>query len=245
MFGSYQFGKPVILGSTTLETYQDEGVYVYHRKSDSELKKIMSSPLNLQVNPVEPVTQPEKVTHYLLINLACPVLVAPKSTITLFLTFPIEIGVFPEPEESTNQGFFINTKREEEPIDLFTLTRPKYTLYGEPDNGVICKMWQSGIHTHIPQVSPLYEGVANLEIENSASQQKEIRNLVFDVHYMRIFYREVAMVNAVVKIRSNGTAETSFLGEPPLEGMKEGARIFNHGGVLVMERESFLMEWGL
>ncbi|MGC1120468.1 MAG: DUF432 domain-containing protein [Candidatus Methanofastidiosia archaeon] len=245
MFGSYQFGKPVNLGSITLETYEDAGLYVYHRKSDSELKKIMSSPFNLLVNPVEPVTQPEKVTHYLLIRMAFPVLVASESKTTLFLTFPIEIGVFPEVEDFMDLGFFTSTRKEEAPIDLFTLTNPKYTLYGDPDNGVICKMWESDIHTQIPQVNPLSEGVVKVEIQNSAPKRKEMIKLVFDALHMKIFYKEFAMVNAVVKINKNDIAETSFLDEPPLEGMKKAARIFSSSKVPAMEKESFFMEWGL
>lgn len=245
MFGSYQFGKPINLGSITLETYEDAGLYVYHRKSDSELKKVLSSPFNLLVSPVEPVTQPRRITHYLLVRMATPVLIAPGSKIALFLTFPIEIGVFPEVEEFVDLGFFTSTRKEEEPVDLFTLTNPKYTLYGDLDNGVICKMWESDVYTQIPQVSPLSEGVVRVEIQNNAPQRKEIMKMVFDALYMRIFYKEFAMVNAVVKINSNNTAETSFLEEPPLEGMRRAARVFSSSKVPVMEKESFLMEWGL
>ncbi|MBU7015064.1 MAG: DUF432 domain-containing protein [Theionarchaea archaeon] len=245
MFGSYQFGKPVSLGSSTIETYQEKGLYVYHRKSDSELKKIMPSPFNLLVTPVEPVTQPEMITHYLLIRTAFPVLVPSRSKITVVVTFPIEIGVFPETEESLNMGFFSSTRKEEEPIDLFTVTSPKYTLYGDPDNGVICKMWRSDVYTQVPQVDPLSEGIANVEIENLAPQRKEITNLVFDVRYMRIFYDGLAMANAVMKVNSTGSAETSFLEEPPLVGMKKAATLFNSSKGAVMEKESFLMERGL
>jgi hypothetical protein len=245
MFGSYQFGKPVNLGSITLETYQEAGLYVYHRKSDSELTKVMSSPFDLLVNPVEPVTQPKKITHYLLIRMVHPVLVAPGSKLTLFLTFPIEIGVFPEVEESVNLGFFTSTRKEEEPMDLFTLTTPKYTLYGDLDNGVICRMWESEIHTQIPQVSPLSEGVVKVEIQNNAPQRKEITKIVFDAFYMKIFYKEFAMMNAVVKINSNNTAETSILVDPPLEGMRRAARVFSSSKAPVIEKESFLIEWGL
>jgi hypothetical protein len=244
MFGSYHFGKPINLGSITLETYQEAGLYVYHRRSDSELKKVMSSPSNLLVSPVEPVTQPKKITHYLLVRMVHPVLVPPGSQLTLFLTFPIEIGVFPEVEESVDLGFFTSTRKEEEPMDLFTLTNPKYTLYGNLENGIICKMWESEIHTQIPEVSPLSEGVMKVEIQNNAPQQKEITKMVFDAFYMKIFYEEFALMNAVVKLNSN-TAETSCLEEPPLEGMRRAARVFSPSKVPVIEKESFLMEWGL
>jgi hypothetical protein len=232
MFGSFKFGKSTTFGPVTIETVQDNGLVMYHRKSDTDITKFISTPSSIIVNPVEPVTQPQEITHYLLIELKSSVLISPHSTLTFFVTFPIEVSVY------------VSARKVLEQIDSFTLTTPKYTLYGTPDNGLVCKWWKSHVHSTIPEVTPHLEGVMKVKVRNTSDDWMELRKMVFDAYYMKIFYRHIACMNAVMEI-TNGEARTSFIEQPILEDMKKAVELFKLRKILIIEKDGFLMEWGL
>ena len=244
MFGSYEFGVSLDIGDTKIETYEDSRLYVYHRKP-GDIEKVLSSPCSLVVNPIEPVTQPKKVTQYLLIELKTPVVLIPDDDLEFFATFPVEIGVFAETEKSISLGFFGDAKGSIEVIDTFTLTNPKYTLYGTPDKGVVCKWWGSGVFKEVPEVNPLIEGVLKVTIQNRSKEWVELKKLVFDAYSMEIYYRDIAYADAVVNIMSNRMAETSFEKKPLTEGMSKAVDVFDLSKLPLVEKESFVMGWGL
>jgi hypothetical protein len=240
MFGSYEFGNTITLDTITIETHEDSGLYTYNRQSDSCITKTLSSPSNLLITPIEPVTQPKHITNYLLIELTHPLLLPPGTISQFFITFPIELGVFPVSEKPTTLGFFTEPKKPDNPIDTFTLTKPKYTLYGTPDNGIICKWWKSNIYKNMPGINPLQQGIIFIEIQTS--NYTELSKLVFNAYFMKIYYTTFAYMHAFIKI--NNKAETSFKDEP-LTNMKRAPDIFNISKLPVVEKEAFTMEWGL
>ena len=69
----------------------------------------------LIVNPIEPLTKPKELTPYLLIKLDRNLMVEPRATKIVFLTFPIEVGVY------------IFSKEEFKNLDSFTSLKPKFT----------------------------------------------------------------------------------------------------------------------
>ena len=241
MFGSYEFGKSLEFNTITIETYKENGQYIYHRKP-ANIKKTISSLSNLLINPIEPVTQPKQITHYLLIELTPSVLLSPNTTLTFFTTFPVEIGICTEPPKTLELGFFTEPQKITL-IDSFTLTSPKYTLYGTPNNGLICKWWKSSTHTKILDVNPLYEGILHLTIQNTSSEWTELTKLVFDAHHMKLYYTTIAYMNASVKVNTK-TAETSFKEKPLTETMKKAATLFTPTKLPVLEKP-FIMRWGL
>lgn len=232
MFGSHEFGSTVTFASVVIETYKDEGLFVYHRKSDREVTKILSPFSTLMINPIEPVTQPKEITHYLLIELKKPLLISPENILNFYVTFPIEIGVYVSVEEDVE-------------IDFFTLTTPKYTLYGSSDRGVVCKWWQSDIHSTIPEVDPYKEGVMKVNIHSNAKEWVELKKMVFDAYAMKIYYSTFACMNASVEVLHRDSAKTSFVEEPILPEMKEALELFRLRKIPMVERREFLMEWGL
>ena len=233
MFGPHEFGVTLNLGDVTIETYRDDGFYVYHRKfGDQEVKKAISFASRLLVNPSEPVRLPREVTHYLLIELKEPVFIAPGDEMTFYATFPVEFGIY------------VAGRKKVELIDAFTLTNPKYTLYGTPKDGVICRWWSSGVHSSIPDVDPALEGVMKIDIKNICDDWVEVKNLVFDAYHMKIYYGDFASMHATVRIINTKVAETSFMERPIAEGLKKAVELFSPGKLTVM-RKAFVMEWGL
>jgi hypothetical protein len=51
-------------------------------------------------------------------------------------------------------------------------------------------------------------------------------------------------MNAVMEI-TNSEARTSFIERPILEDMKKAVELFRLRKILIIEKDGFLMEWGL
>lgn len=232
MFGVYQFGAHFNVGTATIGTYRDAGLCIYHRKADVEVTKILSAASPLLVTPVEPVTQPRDITHYLLIELEKSLFLAPESVFTGFLTFPLEIGVY------------ITAKEHVELIDAFTFSAPKYTLYGTPSSGVVCRWWKSSVSKEVPDVSFFTEGVMKVTFQNTVGEWVELRKVVFDAYGMQIFYRETACMHSSVRVLSTSMARTSFSETPFAEGMEKAVKLFTVRKIPIVEKD-YVMEWGL
>lgn len=230
MFGSYPLGTLLTLGNIEISTSKTAEFYTYCRTPGS-IKKVISSDSHLLVHPVEPVTQPKEITHYFLVELKSPLCISPESTVTGYVTFPVEISVY-----VSNENI--------EQIDAFTLTNPKYTLYGPPEKGFVCKWWQSDIYNTIPEVDPLTEGVMKVIIESDSDDWVILKKIVFDAYYMKIYFKEVACMNAVVKVEPD-TATTSFVKSPLKEDMTQAVELFTLRKIPLVEKHELRMEWGL
>jgi hypothetical protein len=235
MFGTFEIGKTVTIDTFSLSLQKTGRVFVYERKTGSNIisSALISSTSSFLVHPIEPVTQPKEISHHLLITLTDPVSMAPKSHLTGYVTFPIEIGVY------------ISSKRQKEQIDAFTLTTPKYTLYGTPEQGEVCKMWKSSLTPTFPTVEPFHEGIMKIEIINNSGNWIRVSKLVFDAYAMKIFFKDFACMNATMEIISNGTARTTFLEIPLKESMKKAVELFILRKIPIVEKGGYLMEWGL
>ena len=208
--------------------------FKYIREGDEKVEKmVFSKSGRVIVNPVEPVNLPKRITNFLLIKFNRPFLAEPKSSTEIFLTFPIEIAVF------------VAAKRSVGLVDVFSLIKPKYTLYGNPRNGTICRYWESAIHSEIPTTDNHREGVMKLRVTNSDDEWVEINNLVFDVYGMKIYYdEECVCVTASVNVVSPKVAETMFLERAIRDGMKKSLELYTARRMGV-PRNRYVMEWGL
>ncbi|MGD2248870.1 MAG: DUF432 domain-containing protein [Candidatus Methanofastidiosia archaeon] len=228
MFGSYPFGETITLDTVTIKTYKKSGLPYYSRTPDTQ--KALSSPSTILVHPVEPVTQPKEITHYYLVELDSPLHIASKDTITLFLTFPIEIGIYASSKPSIH------------PIDTFTLTNPKYTLYGPPEKGIVCKWWKSPLYSNKPSVNPAVEGIMKVIITSESDQWTTLTKIVFNAYHMKLYYSTFAFMNAAVKVDSY-TVRTTILETPLDNTMERATELYRLRKIPVIEKKEFLMEW--
>ena len=208
---------------------------IYSRKIESDaVEKILDVPKGgkFLIHPVEPVNVPKHITDFLEINFKKPVIVAPKGESIVFLKFPVEIGVF------------VTTRDKTDMIDVFALQKPKYTLYGTPKSGVVCRWYESDVYLELPKADPFEEGILKLKIKNNNDDWVEIKKAVFDSYPMRLFYNnKMVAMQAEMKIFSKYVAETSFINQPIISGLSQALELYVTR-VLSLERKSFLMEWG-
>ncbi|MGE4494821.1 MAG: DUF432 domain-containing protein, partial [Methanosarcina sp.] len=117
-------------------------------------KLVLGDRKRIIINPVEPLNTPKEITPNLLIEFEKTVLLAGGEKRQIFLTFPVEIGVFISDIGDKNPQL----------IDVLSLSRQKFTLYGEVSNGVVCKHWKSRLYSVSPDLNPLQEGVMELTL---------------------------------------------------------------------------------
>ncbi len=218
--------------------------WVYRRKfGDEEVEKlILGDEKRLIINPVEPLNTPKEITPNLLIEFEKTLLIGAGEKKQVFLTFPVEIGIFIS--EKSNKNLEI--------LDVLSLVRQKFTLYGEVSNGVVCKYWKSRVYTSPPDLDPLQEGVLELTLRNSSSEWAKISKAVFSAYGMKLYYDGAVFMKARMDILNKNSAETSF--EPMasngdrqsylFKGRKEAFGVYGIRKLGLVPLK-FYMGWGL
>ena len=235
MFGQYDIPIRIEQEGITVSVQKEGENILYMREclGESVEKILVAGSGKLLLNPVEPVNKPTTLPSHLLIEFANTLQVEPKGTMNIFLTFPVEIAVF----MPSNEEF--------EVIDAFTLARQKFTLYGDPINGVICKYWKSSIYTAEPSLNRLEEGLIELTVTNTTTGWVEATKAVFNAYGMKIFYDdETVSMKASMKLKVGGSAETECMDEPVVEGMTKSLEIYTVRKLSVTKK-NFIMEFGL
>lgn len=220
--------------------------WIYRRTlgADNVEKIILGDEKRLIINPVEPLNTPKEITPNLLVEFEKILLLAAGAKRKIFLTFPIEIGVFIADKGDKNLQL----------LDVLSLVRQKFTLYGEVSNGVICKHWKSQIYSISPSPNPLQEGVIELTLRNASSDWASISKVVFSAYGMKLYYAGDVFTRARMDILNKNTAETGFelqylsgeLKSSPLKDFKTRKEAF---GVYSLQKLGFAplkfyMGWG-
>ncbi|HWR24731.1 MAG TPA: DUF432 domain-containing protein, partial [Methanosarcina sp.] len=205
---------------------------------------ILGDEKHIIINPVEPVNTPKEITPNLLIEFEKTILLGGGEKKQIFLTFPVEIGIFIS--DKGNKSLQL--------LDVLTLVRQKFTLYGEVSNGVVCKHWKSRIYSAPPSLNSFQEGIMELNLRNDSSDWASISKAVFSAYGMKLYYDGDVFMKARMDILNKHTAETSFelqhinaeLRTYPLKNHKTRKEAF---GVYSLQKLGFVplkfyMGWG-
>ncbi|WP_158303608.1 DUF432 domain-containing protein [Methanosphaerula palustris] len=234
VYGTYGYEATIGTDQINLSISRRSGMVEYSRNcAGATVKKhVASLDGRIIINPIEPVNLPEEVTRYLEVQFE-PLLLEPSSHQTVYLTFPVEIGVFIAAQEDVHL------------VDIFSLNQPRYSLYGQPDWGYITRWHRSVLYHEIPITDPLREGVLALEIKNDASTWVEVNRAVFDSVGMKIYYNSFVAMWAEMRIINSTVAETNFFDSPLVRGMTRSLEHYTIMKIPGLHREEFLMDAGL
>ncbi len=219
-WGPHRLPVEVNFQGVSLTLQKHEGELIYHREgvAGSNEKIILAEQGNLLLSPVEPFHTPSALSTHLLVELEQPVVIEPRRTKSIIVTFPVELAVV----------YFRRKTGGERILDIFTLSRTKYTLYGSIKSGVVCKYWESAAYSSIPPVNPIEQGVIKIEIQNQGARWAEVQKVLFGAQGMKIYYSpRLVGLQAMMKIGSEVTAETSFIDKPMQAGMKKALELFS------------------
>jgi len=215
---------------------QDGNSFVYLRENENTVieKRIPQHGTSIVVHPVEPINLPREVTRYLEIAFP-PVIMAPESSQTIYLTFPLEFGVFLKSDEDYQL------------LDVFSRCAPKYSLYGTPESGVITRYHESDISDKENEIDRTIHGFLRLEIRNESRGWVEVSHAVFHSYFMPIYFDTAAGMVGEMKIYSRQMAQTNILARTFREGMEPALPVIRARTILNvdLERKGFLMEHGL
>ncbi|RMG69670.1 MAG: DUF432 domain-containing protein [Nitrospirae bacterium] len=237
MFGFHSLPFSIELDNINLSIKRDGGGYLYYRKCEDDEKEqyIFADKCMVLINPIEPVNTPKEITHYLFIELEKPVVLEPKGRQAVYIKFPVEIGVFIGRDQ----------KRNMEILDIFSISYKKYILYGEIQQGILCKYFKSNVYTEIPEVDILKEGIIELDIINKTDRWVKVSKTVFDAYHMKIYYSDkLVAMKGIMTVVDEGIAETTFKDSPLEKGMEKSLELYVSRKIPMFSTE-FVMEWGL
>jgi len=233
MYGRYGYSFHYSDDLITLDIKKEGEIYRYTRTQGDETveKTIISEKGKIIINPVEPLNLPTVVSHHLEIEFE-PIFIEPDGNKSIYLTFPIEIGIF------------LVAKKDIEVLDIFSFESQKYSLYGSSSEGIITRWARSSITSEAPQIDPLKNGVLHLTILNQAHEWIKVSHVVLDGYAMKIYYDNTAAMEATMELLSPHTAETRFSTSSPDKGMKKSIEIYSTRNIPIVKR-TYSMEWGL
>lgn len=234
-FGRHRVPVELSSAGVVIRTTQEGDLLRYLREGAGGTveRMVAASHPRLIVNPVEPVNLPQSISSALMLRFARSLLLEPKGTCKVFVTFPVEVGVF------------VAAQRALEMVDVFSLVPSKFSLYGTPGKGRVCRYWKSDIYSALPSTNPLHHGIIELTVRNTTSRWVELSRVVFNAYGMKLFFdKAVVAMRAEAKITAVDMAETYFLGEPLREGMKKSLEVYT-ARRLSTTSSKFVMEHGL
>ncbi len=235
MFGSYDVPFNLEMEGISLSIEKDGENLRYRRESPGEKaeKILLANSPKLLINPIEPMSKPKDLTPYLFIEFAKSLAVEPKATKKIFIKFPVEIGVF------------VSLGRDFEALDIFCMTPQKFTLYGDPRTGIICKYFKSDVYGSIPSVDPIREGVIEVTVTNTTTSWVDVTKTVFSAYGMKIYYNDrMVSLKANMKIKGSQMAEIDFEDSPVETDMNKSLEIYAMRK-LTIATTKFVMELGL
>ncbi|MFA5295767.1 MAG: DUF432 domain-containing protein [Methanoregulaceae archaeon] len=234
MFGEYDFPFTYETEDLALSIEGEGNFFTYKRRCrGDEVTKILGTTQGkVVISPVEPINLPQEITPYLEIRFT-PVACEPDSVQTLYLTFPIEIGVFLEARGTYDV------------LDIFTLTSPKYSLYGTPVEGIITRYHESGVSPGIPPTDLLQEGLLSLTIRNSSRGWVEVSRVVMDCSGFVLFCGDMVTLTARMEILSRDLADVRIGDKPLCEGMFPATLLARARMRFIPETLPFMMEYGV
>ncbi len=216
----------------TLRAELKNGVLEYFRSCDGkeQVHRVAIKDSGIRVHPVEPLHVPKMLTHYLMIQFETPILVEPGHSMEVFVTFPVEIAVL------------VTHPSTDEVLDVFSVARTKYALYGEPHDGVICRHWSSPVTAEPPQSNIIQQGTMSLTLKNETARWMKITKSIFNGYGMKLYFNDTDIaMKAVMRIIGKNLAETDFLTEPAESDMQLSTELFAVKK-LSMQSRKYVME---
>ncbi len=204
-YGNVEFGEYVIDGHRALfrEIGKDRILYRRFVGEEIVLERIVFGYEKIMIVPVYPALTPKYITNYLLLEFKTPIHIAPGSMTYVYVEVPIDIAIY----VYMDKVFTV--------LDVIPLFEPKYTLYGDPFNGLIARYYSSSIYYEITPIRG--KALAKLTLRNRTNEWVIVTRLLVDMSPLKIFYKpgtsEAYTQELLMVIDSPSTASVGY-GDP-------------------------------
>lgn len=216
-YGKFSFDYAVNFAGLSLGFEDKNGMYHYTRNITGWKHEAHIAVENgaFYLQPIEPLNLPDNVTDFIEIKFR-EITIEPNGKTVVFLTMPIEIGVFLE----TKNG-------DRTLLDIVSFCHPKFSLYGAASRGVITRYHESEVYSLLPAVRNYQEGLLRLELENNTDEWATVNRVVLYQKGLNLYYDE-SCVSACAKmiIQSSDVADVFGVDQPIREGMTECVQVF-------------------
>lgn len=167
-----------------LERMSKDKFHYKRMNSNCVVEKIITirtDDLEMEFVPTHPLYTPSYKTDYMFLRFMQPIFVSRNSVTDIFVSVPIEIGLY----------FTGNAIRE--PFDVFSCepAYSRYALYGDPDQGTICKYAKVMIQTQNDKFIPYIQGGLKITIDNELDNGISLGKIVFPIQDHDIYYNRV------------------------------------------------------
>jgi hypothetical protein len=234
VFGRLAPDTTLRFGENVLNLGLNDDTLVYERGTGGRSlvsKTIAGSDGMVFAHPVEPLRLPEEVARHIEIVFD-PIIVEAGREQTVYLLFPFDIGVFVQGSSGS------------EVIDLFSLTSPKFSLYGPVNCGVITRWHRSPLFFDLPSADPLREGILRLTIRNQTRDWAELGRVVFDCGGVKLWFGDRVGMVASMRILRTNHAETEVRDEPLMRDWVRAIELLPSKRIPGLSRPSCSMETG-
>ena len=215
-YGKFTFDYAVNFAGVSISLEQTRGLYHYRRALGKWTREanISAKDGRMLIHPIEPLYIPDAVTDFLEISFE-EIMIEPNGKTVVFLTFPIEIGVF------------IESKGKSDIIDIFSYKSPKYSLYGAANRGVITRWHKSKTHYYPPPVKNYEEGLLRLSIENRTGDWVSVSRVIIYEKGMHLYFDEqVVSMAAQMIILQEERAEVLGVDRPLNDEMTRSLKMY-------------------
>ncbi len=168
----------VVIQNITITVEKRQNVTRYVRKNEEVVEKNIVGAKELVLVPMYPVFTPKQITSYVLILFEKPLYIAPNEQITIYTLMPVEIAIYAY--SSTNNYTL---------IDVFSVERPKYTLYGPIDHGVIARYYRSRFW-FTEREPNAGEALVKVIARNRSREWVSVNKILLDCNPLKLYYRK-------------------------------------------------------
>ncbi|WP_052833562.1 DUF432 domain-containing protein [Staphylothermus hellenicus] len=177
----------------------------YYRYVNNKVKvsKTIVKPARFELVPFYPVMLPIRFTNYILVKLSKKILVPSKEEVTIYVKIPVNLAVY---AYGRHRRFKI--------IDVFSINKIKYALYGIPDRGVVARYWRSNPNLDLPEPT-MGEAIALVNIRNRYDGWVEIGKILLNAQILRLYYIPkswTAYTQVVIMAVNSRTTATIYYG---------------------------------
>ena len=204
-YGQVEFGD-YIIGSYRISFKEiDERKILYRRFISDKLvlERIIFGYEKIVLLPIYPALTPKHVTNYLLLEFKTPVHIAPGNITYVYVEVPIDVAVY----VYRDNVFTV--------LDVIPLMEPKYSLYGDPFNGLIARYYSTPIYYEI--MPRRGKALAKLTFRNRTNEWVMATKVLVDMNSLKIFYKpgtiEAYTQELLMIIDSPSTASIGY-GDP-------------------------------
>jgi len=243
-YGKHDFSVPINFHELNITFEENNGIIQYRREIAGSVfqGKIATAKKYYYLEPVEPMNIPSHITDFLQIKFDEEILLEPSSSTEIYLTIPLGIGIFLESE-----------KGEMNLLDMAGFNKQHFSLYGQPDRGVITRHHVSKVYSAPPLVSNYKEAILHVDIENKTDEWRKVGRVILYMKELELYYDSNVVTSCIeMVITSPTSAFVNCLDGSIYPGLSKCVGVYKQGKIAafcniqkaVMDK-TFVMDMGL